>query len=394
LHIPKAVTESALAAALLTPPGEGGISVIALWGKGAAFLAAKRLKRPGRDETHRLEPGRIYYGLFTDGDGAALDEVLIACVRQDTVEINCHGGAVPTRLILKSLEDAGAAIQRRRTPPGPRSAAADEAFTALFSASTGLAARVLAAQAGGLLDDALGRSAVLIENGEVSEARRMLESLLGTRAIGAALVEPLVIAVVGPVNAGKSTLVNALAGFARTIVTDVPGTTRDAVRVPTALEGVPVILVDTAGAAAVRTGLEGKGARMAARALEAADAVLHVYDASVAVDEATFEPGAEGPRVIAANKADLGAELGSLEAMRNTGIPVVTTSGLTGKGMGRLREALLSALGIPVPPRDLAEKPVVFTQRQTARIAAAADKLAAGRGADALAEIRRCLAGR
>lgn len=390
----KAVTESALAAALLTPPGEGGISVMALWGKGAASLAAKRLKRPGRDEIHRFEPGRIYYGFFTDADGAALDEVLIACVRRDTVEINCHGGAVPTRLILRSLEDAGVAIQKRRTPPGPASAATDEAFTALFSAFTGLAARVLAAQAGGLLDDALGRSAVLIENGEVAEARRMLESLLATWAIGAALVEPPVIVVVGPVNAGKSTLVNALAGFARTIVTDVPGTTRDAVRVPTALEGVPVILVDTAGAAAVRTAIEGKGAQMTARALEAADAVLHVYDTSVPLDEETFEPGAEGPRVIAANKADLGAEPGSLEAMRNTGIPVVTTSGLTGKGMGRLREALLSALGIPVPPRDLAEKPVVFTERQTARIAAAADKLGACRAADALAEIRRCLAGR
>lgn len=392
--MPKAVTENPLTAALLTPPGEGGISVIALWGKGAGLLAAKRLKRRTRDEVHRFEPGRIYYGYFTDADGAALDEVVVACVAQDLIEINCHGGAVPARLLIKSLEDAGATIQKSRRPPGPTGGAADEAMAALLCASTGLAARVLAAQAGGLLDEALRCAARLIEGGDAGKARHLFESLLETHAIGAALVHPPVIAVVGPVNAGKSTLVNALAGFARTIVTDVPGTTRDAVRVPTALEGVPVILVDTAGATAVRTALEGKGAQMASRALEAADAVLYVYDTSVPLDEATFVPGGEGPRVIAANKADLAADPAYLEAMRRTGIPVVTTSGLTGEGMARLTEALLSALEIPTPPQDLAERPVVFTERQRARIAAAADKLDARRAADALAEIRLCLAGR
>ncbi len=386
----KASDRDGLAAALLTPPGEGGISVIALWGHGASALTASRLKRDGSSS---LQPGRLYYGVFAARDGRDLDEVIVACSGKDNIEINCHGGAIPTRLILKSLAEAGVSIVERRTLPGGRAAIAEEAMTALFDASTDLAARALVAQAGGLLEDALMDVVGLIEGGELSKARLAAWRLLQTHATGAAFVEPPAVAVVGPVNAGKSTLVNALAGYDRTIVTDVPGTTRDAVRVPVALEGVPVILVDTAGAAAVDTPIEKKAAEAARGALETASAVLFVYDASVPLGASHLPP--EMPRgcVIAANKNDLPACRETLEALKATQLPLVRTSGSTGVHLKELALAVLAAAGVVPPGHDAAERPIVFSSRQYDRISLAVAALDEGRASLAAEEILRCIEG-
>jgi len=390
--MPEAGNDKGLVASLLTPPGEGGISVIALTGTGAADLARQRLKRPAGRGAAPMAPGEIYYGMFTGAGGEPLDEVVVACVCEEYVEINCHGGALPARLVIKSLEGAGAAVEERRTPPGRRSLVAEEAFEALFKASTGLAARVLAAQAGGLLEGALVEAARHVKGRDAARARLILRELLGTCALGAALVEPPVITVAGPVNAGKSTLVNALVGYARTIVTDVPGTTRDAVRVPAALEGVPVVLVDTAGAAAVRTSLERKAARAAAGALEEAAAVLYVYDSSVPLEDAP-RPPAGRPSVIAANKSDLAPCAATLEAIRATGLPFVETSGLSGAGMGELSSMLLETLGIGPPAADLPRRPVVFTERQHSRLSEAAEAIDAGDHERAYEKIAACIEG-
>jgi len=390
--MPEAGNDKGLVASLLTPPGEGGISVIALTGTGAAALARRRLKRPAGRGAAPMAPGEIYYGMFTDAGGEPLDEVVVACVCEEYVEINCHGGALPARLVMKSLEGAGAAFRERRTPPGRRSLVAEEAFEALFKASTDLAARVLAAQAGGLLEAALVDAAGHLKGGDAARARLILGELLGTCALGAALVDPPVITVAGPVNAGKSTLVNALVGYARTIVTDVPGTTRDAVRVPTALEGVGVVLVDTAGKGAVRTSLERKAARAAERALEEAAAVLYVYDCSVPLEDAP-RPPAGRPCVIAANKSDLAPCDATLEAIRATGLPFVETSGLSGAGTRELSSALLEVLGTGPPPADLARRPVVFTQRQRRRLREAAEAIDAGDHQRACEKITACIDG-
>jgi len=373
-----------LRAALLTPVGEGGISVIALWGTHAAQLAARRLKgRSGK--AREILPGRLSYGFFCDAAGEALDEIILACAGDDRVEINCHGGLRPAGRILESLRREGVAIDAPDAADALRGAGLieREAVDALIRATTDLASRVFAAQAGGALRNALDEALRLIDQGEVVRAADRLNTLRQTAAIGMALARAGTVAVVGPANAGKSALVNRLAGYERNIVTEVPGTTRDAVRVAAALFGVPVALIDTAGVGVARDALDAVAAERALAAAQEADAVIAVIDVSAALPASYAPLERPGGVVVAANKADLAPNAATLAAITAWGHVSVETSALTGQGTEELSKRVLEALGAGVPDTSMATRAVVFTQRQVACVEKAIAALNHGRKAAA-----------
>lgn len=386
-----ASADNHIEAVLLTPPGDGGISVIAVTGRGAAALVASHLKTrtPGPVE---LLSGKLRYALFADSARAALDEVIVSCVDADRVEINCHGGIIPARRVLDELKASGVAIS------GPGAArvwdlaapdlASAEAFRALCEARTDLAARVLAAQYGGLLSRELRGILDDIDAPDgLKRARERLGALQRTAALGMALTRPAVVAVVGPVNAGKSSIVNRLAGYERSIVTDVPGTTRDSVSVAASLCGVPVMLTDTAGAGDSADPLAAEACVRARRAADSAGAILAVFDARRPGELAPLKLPHGVPAVFAANKIDLAAA-GMASLPVQGGKATVATSALTGQGIDQLRVALLGALDLEAPGADVAQKPVIFSARQACLVEKALVEIDAGRTAQA----RSCIA--
>jgi len=322
-------------ALIATPPGPGGLAVVQVIGPGAR----KAAHRAGV----RLAPAPAF---------TRLEDDVLACLRPaaatpwklPTVEISCHGGKAAPRAVLARLQvpeitraelydDAVArrALDRTRA----------EAWMLLAEARTWRAAAMLLDQANGALAKAVAKLR------GPADARRLLE----TARTGRGLLDPPTVVLAGRANAGKSTLLNALAGRDRALVSPHPGTTRDPVAETVAFDGFPVRLVDTAGFAEAADDLDRASMKLARDAAEDSDLTLWVRDAR--------EPsrGEGGLRVAA--KMDLpGVRAGRRE------IPI---SSLTGRGLDRLRRAILRDLGMG-PLKGAA----VFTARQEALLQALA----------------------
>ncbi len=254
-------------AACLTPPGSGAIATIAVWGPDAIPVVSRlfRAKQPLTPD-----PSTIRFGKFGE---STCDEVVVRVRRTDPdpcVELHCHGGREVVRMILDTLRQQGVHIGTERewvslTETSPTRA---EAARLLAQAQTVRTAAILLDQYRGAFDEA--RKAV---NGI-----EMLDEIARWIPVGLHLVEPWRVVVAGPVNAGKSSLVNAIAGFQRSIVSPIAGTTRDVVRVRVALDGWPVELIDTAGLRDQAGSLESQGIRLAEDAIAQADLCLWLVD--------------------------------------------------------------------------------------------------------------------
>jgi tRNA modification GTPase len=374
--------------AVLTPPGGGGIAVIGVRGPGAGDRVRRIFRPPSGREPAVKEPGTLRYGHILDGD-QVIDEVLVRCVRRgpgpELLEINCHGGAVPAAGIVRLLVGQGAREVR------PESFSASDAggcgtdtirraaWRLLPRAETRLAVRVLCDQWNGALSDAI-RGVRSSKSGAVRALRRLAAS----GEFGCALTVPRRVALVGEPNAGKSTLFNALVGHTRTIVSPVPGTTRDFVNEFIALGGYPVELVDTAGLRQRGGLLEMKGVERSWRVVSEADLVVFVVDGSVScsAEEADHLWSLTSRElIVAVNKSDLPGCRGADEPY--SGLPSVPVSGLTGEGLTELERAIRSRF--PDPDRFPPGSPVAFTAEQVETLdraaALCADGDAAGVGA-------------
>jgi len=329
-------------ALIATPPGPGGIAVVQVIGPGAR----EAVRRAGI----RLAPAPAW---------SRLDDDVLACVRPaadtpwklPTVEVSCHGGKAAPRSLVARIgvpEATRAAVYNAAVARRALDRTRAEAWLLLPEARTWRAAAMLLEQAQGALSRVVDR----LRN--PAGARRLLE----TARTGRSLVDPPTVVLAGRANAGKSTLLNALAGRDRALVSAQPGTTRDPVAETVAFDGFPVRLVDTAGFAESDDALDRASMKLAREAAEDAALTLWVRDAR--------EPSrAEGGLCVAA-KMDLpGVRAGRRE------IPI---SALTGRGLDRLRRAILRDLGIG-PVRGAA----VFTARQEALLQALA---AGGRARD------------
>ncbi len=332
-------------AACLTPGAVGAIAVIAVRGL-AAWQIVRELfrarKSPDAILPERVESPQFCLGKLT---GEAPDDVVVLVRRLEPVpeiEIHCHGGRQVVDVILQTLRDRGAqvvtwqALERETSTDLLRS----EAAIALALAPTARTAAILLDQFHGAMTRSVAEIKTLLESDERQRAAALLRPLAARCPLGRHLIAPWRVVIAGAPNVGKSSLVNALAGYQRSIVAATPGTTRDVVATKLAIDGWPVELSDTAGLRAAGEDLERAGIERARQAVAEADLCLWVLDGStspVAADAEITTP------LVVVNKIDLPPAWDLAE------VPACRVSALTGAGIPELCDAISRRL-VPEPP--------------------------------------------
>ena len=338
--------ENRTIAAIATPPGQGGIAVVRLSGP-ESYPIAERVFRP-MDSRKRVADAKGYtalYGQFADGDDLFDDGIALffraphSYTGEDVVELSCHGGTAVARRLVEACLGAGAVpagpgeYTRRALLNGKLSLTQAEAVMDLISAGGrqgaalanaargGALARKIAAQQQALTSlqahltawvDFPEEDVPALEAGPLrdtlSQVKAALDELIGSYNAAAVLREGVDCAIVGRPNAGKSTLLNLLAGFDRAIVTPIAGTTRDVVEQAVQLGDIRLNLFDTAGLRDTDDPVEAEGVRRSWAKLAEAGLVLAVFDGSQPLTKEDFALAQRcaGCRAIAlVNKDDL-----------------------------------------------------------------------------------------
>jgi tRNA modification GTPase len=327
--------------AVATPPGTGAVSIVRVSGPAIDRLARRFVRTQSP-----LRPRFATRATLLDENGEPLDRGLAllfpgphSYTGEDVLELHTHGSPVVVREVVRALLAGGARLAqpgeftRRAFFNGKLGLHEAAAVADLIEARTRRAARAALANlesgVGGEVSEIRSGVAAIVEElagaidfpDEVPEPDRAalvariaplcarLERLQRDGEAGRIMREGLAVAIVGPPNAGKSSLLNALLGMQRAIVSEIPGTTRDTIEEILAVEGVPVRLIDTAGIRSHADRLEAFGIARTQAALESADVALVVIDGSQAAGpdvEQLLERTAKRSRVLYLNKADLG----------------------------------------------------------------------------------------
>jgi tRNA modification GTPase len=337
--------------ARLTPPGAAAIATVALRGP-RAWDIVRQLFRPATSTLpdDPPTPGTFRLGRF--GDTVA-DEVVLAVRRTEPepwLELHSHGGREVIRLLFELIEGQGAVrcsweeLERHTDPDPIRAMAAAE----LARATTQRTAAILLDQYNGAFTSAIAAVLDSLQRGDAVEAERRLVELVRYARVGRRLTTPWRVTVAGAPNVGKSSLVNALAGYQRSVVSATPGTTRDVVTALIAVDGWPGELSDTAGMRDDVGALEGEGIERARGAAREADLILWVLDTS----EAPVWPAvkSQDTRIII-NKTDL-PPAWDTSAVSDA----VRVSAQTGEGIADLCRSLASWL-VPESPAPGAAVP-------------------------------------
>jgi tRNA modification GTPase len=349
--------------ACLTPPGTAAIATLAVRGP-RAWPITRSLFR-GRLPENPV-PGQFYLGRLGEDKGAC-DDVVLA-VKPDHLELHCHGGLEVVRFIEDLFTRQGANTASGYDLIAPTESRLRRlARQQLTQAPTAKTAAILLDQFHGAFENALVNVLKAVDGQDSETVQRHLISLARTQRLGRHLVDPFRVAVAGAPNAGKSSLVNALAGYTRSIVSATPGTTRDLVTTRIALEGWPVELIDTAGIREGGDDLEREGMMRARAVLDGANLRLWVLDAAA---EPVMPPADISVDLMVINKVDLPrawkeTALCQLSASRSV-------SAKTGHGMGELGQAIATALGlheVPVSGEGVAFTPELCDKVLQARAA-------------------------
>lgn len=377
--------------------GRGGIGVVRISGPDA--IAIVQALSP---EKRLPESRQASLRTWLDANGEILDQGLVLCfpaphsyTGEDVAELHGHGSPVLMRMLLERIYQLGAVaaspgeFTRRAVENGKMDLSQAEAVAAAIDAATIRAGKLAQQQLRGdfgrriselmsLLTGYVAHLEACLDFPEDEVPDLFLEKLakdvrehllqplhdmLATARLGERLFEGATIAFVGAPNVGKSSLLNALAGYERAIVSDLPGTTRDILEVDFELHGIPVRIVDTAGMRVSQDVIEQEGVRRAERAAEHADLVVFVADATRAD---TWEPH-ERADVLVMNKSDL-AEVTASNGFLNI-------SAYTGTNLELLRDHLAELLG------DAAfsdESAIVTRERHRQAIQAAIGQLESG----------------
>ena len=355
---------------LLTPPGRGALAVVAVAGPAAGRIIDRLFTaRSGRPVSSRRD-GAICVGHWRSNGAGPGEELVVVRHRADLFEVHCHGGLAAPAAVIESLVALGA--ERLPWPEwlarNGASATAIEAREALCRAAGPKAARILARQLAGAFESEVERIERLNATDDAAAAAAVARLMRAAR-VGLRLTRPWRVVLVGAVNAGKSSLANALAGHARCLVSPLPGTTRDLVTTRLVLEGWELDLVDTAGLrnvtaiggqADARLGdTERAGIARAEAARAEADLVLHVIPADAFTAE---RPTPQAGELVVMSKCDLRPAA----ACPPWCLP---TSATTGSGIDELAARIAAAV---VPEErnepDLLAGAVPFTDRQVAAV--------------------------
>lgn len=370
-------------AAISTPPIPAAIGILRLSGPRAAQIAAVCFKPLGRKGLLEHRPHELVYGDLLDMEGAVIDRVLCtfslaphSYTGEDTAEIHCHGAPVVLQLGLEALFAAGARqaqrgeFTRRAFLNGKLDLAQAEAVGDLLEADSRQAARNAAGQLNGALSRRIGAvySALLDvmahfhavldypdEDIDPFTARQLGESLAAQRTAleqlaaswhrGQLVKNGVPCAIVGRPNAGKSSLLNALVGYERAIVTNIPGTTRDTVEERAELGGVTLRLIDTAGLRRSDDPIEQLGVERSRKAMEEAELILLVADGAAEWTREDSElartvADTGKPWVLVWSKADLDQRAVAADMSSADAPPAVEVSAKTGQGLDRLAAAV------------------------------------------------------
>lgn len=359
--------------ALLTPLGRGALAVVGVVGADAARFVARLFAPRGARPVHETNqrgsvegPAEVRFGRWLGHvGGVGEDVVAVVWPGGDRIEVHCHGGMAAAEGVITSLEAAGA--RRVSWRHWLASLGEDEWAIEVREALAGVrgpkAARILSRQLAGGWGSAWRRLEAAAAANRASEVVADGTRLLAAARVGLRLTRPWRVVLIGRVNAGKSSLVNALAGHARCIVTPVPGTTRDLVETRLVLDGWEVDLVDTAGLRACHESvdaIERAGIERALTAAAAADLVVHV----VPVDGGAAPSGVAPHHLVVRSRADLAVPG---DPGRAGSADDLMTSAVTGLGIEALAAAIVARLvpeerddpalfagAVPVTPRQVA----------------------------------------
>jgi tRNA modification GTPase len=363
---------------VLTPAGRGAVATVLVAGHNAPAIVGRHFRPASGRPLASLPFGQIVFGRW----GAEPGEGLVVVGRgPEHVEIHCHGGNAAVAAVLDTLTQAGC----ETTPwqawahDGRRDRIEAEALECLARAATERTAAILLDQYTGALRRAIDEIARWLStpyDAGLAAARDALRTLDARASLGRRLAAPFQVVLAGRPNVGKSSLINALLGYRRSIVYDEPGTTRDVVTAITALEGWLIELSDTAGLREGGGPLEAAGVQLTGRRAAQADLIALVFDASrpwSADDERLLAdwPGA----LVVHTKADLPPDT---SRPRPPGVPA---SGVAPAGTEGLAMAIVTRL-VPTPPPPGAAVP--FTERQIAALHGALGCLEAGERLQAL----------
>ncbi len=362
-------------AAIATPPGRGGIGIVRISGPATRKISAALLG-------DIPAPRHATFRQFCDASGETVDEGLAiffpapnSYTGEDVLELHGHGGVVVQDRVLRAALAAGCRIAR----PGEFSERAflndrldlaqAEAIADLIESGSETAAKAAMRSLRGEFSDAVNQlleqltelrmyveAAIDFPEEEVdflgdveitqrvATVRTTFDVLRAAAGQGALLHDGLTVVIAGPPNAGKSSLLNALAGYAAAIVTDIPGTTRDLLRERLQVDGLPLHIVDTAGLREPGDAVEQEGVRRARAEIETADCALLVVDDTDSdqdVDALLKEFGAL-PVLVLRNKTDLS---GTSTGLRSESPITLGISAKTGAGLDALRQQLKALAG-------------------------------------------------
>ena len=348
----------------LTPQGRGAVATLRVEGTDAVSLVQKFFQSTSCQMLEQIPLDRIVYGSWQCRDGLGNEDVVVCRRGTYKVEIHSHGGLTSQTMIIESLQDQGGQIRDWRdwTPAQYANDTKAAARIALASARTERTARILLDQLNGALERELAEIVNLIHAGATNQVLNRLDLLETHACVGRSLTRPWHVAVAGPPNAGKSSLINAILGFERAIVSNQPGTTRDLLTAETAFDGWPVQLLDTAGIHENTNLLELASIQLAMKQMETADLLLLVFDASQPWQPQFDSWCVKYPRaIIVHNKIDLCGSVPALERYDNI---QHTTSAIQGDGVGLLLRLVVQQL-VPVIPPQGAAVPLLENQITT-----------------------------